>query len=125
MRECAGFPVVTVKARRVRLDPASPRRIGLIDRVCRLGERRAKNPGTTPMRIVCAAIVLLCPLDSAAAQPQAPAEVDLPYLACGSMAPLRSNLTGTPDHSPRSDAALHRLGVRCVGLAVPPVRPHY
>jgi hypothetical protein len=77
------------------------------------------------MRKVCAAIVLLCPLGSAAAQPQAPAEVDLPYSACGSMAPLRSNLTGTPNHSPRSDAALHRLGVRCIGLAAPPVWPRY
>jgi hypothetical protein len=77
------------------------------------------------MRIICAVIFLLCPLGFAAAQPQAPAEVDLPYSACGSMAPLRSNLTGTPDHSTRSDAALHRLGVRCVGLAAPPIRPRY
>jgi hypothetical protein len=77
------------------------------------------------MRIICAAIALLCSLGSAAAQPQPPAEVDLPYSACGSMEPLRSNVTGTPDHSPRSDAALHRLGVRCVGLAAPLVRSRY
>jgi hypothetical protein len=79
-----------------------------------------------PMRIACAAIVLPCLFGSAAAQPQAPAaEVDLPYSACGSMASLRANLTGAPDPSARSDAVLHRLGVRCVGLAAPRVRSRY
>jgi hypothetical protein len=79
-----------------------------------------------PMRIVYAAIVLPCLVGSAAAQPQASAvEVDLPYSACGSMAPLRANLTGSPDRSPRSDAVLHRLGVRCIGLVEPRVRSHY
>ena len=78
------------------------------------------------MRIVYAAIVLPCLVGSAAAQPQASAfEVDLPYSACGSMAPLRANLTGSPDRSPRSDAVLHRLGVRCIGLVEPRVRSHY
>jgi hypothetical protein len=78
------------------------------------------------MRIACAVIVLPCLVGSATAQPQASAvEVDLPYSACGSMAPLRANLTGSPDRSPRSDAALHRLGVRCIGLADPRVRPRY
>jgi hypothetical protein len=77
------------------------------------------------MRIICAAIALLCPLGPAAAQPQAPAEVDLPYSACGTMAPLRANLTGAPDPSLRSDAVLRRLGVRCVGIAAPRVRSHY
>jgi hypothetical protein len=121
MRDCAGFPVVIMETRRVRLDPASPLRIELIDRV--VGWRRYRE--TIPMRIICAVIALLSRLSACAGQPQAPVEVDLPYSACGSMAPLRSNLTGTPDHSPRSDAALHRLGVRCVGLAAPPIRPRY
>jgi hypothetical protein len=78
------------------------------------------------MRIIYAAIALLCPIGSAAAQPQAPAaEIDLPYPACGTMAPLRANLTGAPDPSGRSDAVLHRLGVRCIGAAAPRVRPRY
>jgi hypothetical protein len=92
----------------------------------RSGETAAKNGGTIPMRIVSAAIALLCLVGSAAAQPHAPvAEVDLPYSACGDMAALRANLTGTPDPSPRSDAVLRRLGVRCVGAAAPGVRPRY
>jgi hypothetical protein len=78
------------------------------------------------MRIICAAIALLCPLGSAAAQPQAlAAEIDLPYSACGAMAPLRTNLTGAPDPSAKSDAVLHRLGVRCVSATAPRVRPRY
>jgi hypothetical protein len=78
------------------------------------------------MRIVFAAIALLCLVGSAAAQPQASAaEVNLPYSACGDMATLRANLTGTPDPSPKSDAILDRLGVRCIGAAPPRIRPHY
>jgi hypothetical protein len=78
------------------------------------------------MRIVFAAIALLCLIGSAAAQPQASAaEVNLPYSACGDMATLRANLTGTPDSSPKSDAILHRLGVRCIGALPPGIRPHY
>ncbi len=78
------------------------------------------------MRIILAAIVLPWLVGFAAAQPLAPAvEIDLPYSACGSMAPLRANLTGSPDRSPRSDAILHRLGVRCIGLAEPRVRSRY
>ena len=78
------------------------------------------------MRIVFAAIALLCLVGSAAAQPQASAaEVNLPCSACDDMATLRANLTGTPDPSPKSDAILHRLGVRCIGAAPPRVRPHY
>jgi hypothetical protein len=35
-------------------------------------------------------------------------------------------LTGTPDPSPKSDAILRRLGVRCVGpAAAPRVRQRY
>jgi hypothetical protein len=78
------------------------------------------------MRIIYSAMTLFCVVGCAAAQPQAPAaEVSLPYSACGTMAPLRANLTGAPDPSARSDAVLHRLGVRCVGVAAPRVRPHY
>jgi len=75
------------------------------------------------MRILWAAIALLFCLGSAGAQPQAPAaEVGLPYEACGDMATLRANLTGTPYPSLQSDAVLHRLGVRCIGAAAPRVR---
>ena len=77
------------------------------------------------MRILCPAIALFCFVGSAAAQ--APfADVDLPYSACGEMAELRANLTGAPDPTPKSDAILRRLGVRCVGpVAAPRVRQRY
>jgi hypothetical protein len=79
------------------------------------------------MRITLAAIALLCFVGSAAAQQVTSAsDVDLPYSACGDMAVLRANLTGTPDPSPKSDAVLRRLGVRCVGPAAEPrVRQRY
>jgi hypothetical protein len=79
------------------------------------------------MRFIWAAISLLCCVGSVAAQQVSQAsEFDLPYSACGDMAPLRSNLTGTPDPSPKSDAVLRRLGVRCVGpAAAPRVRQRY
>ena len=78
------------------------------------------------MRIIFAAIVLPCFVGYAAAQPLAPAVmVDLPYSACGDMAALRPNLTGTPDASPKSDAVLRRLGVRCIGARAPQVRARY
>jgi len=81
-----------------------------------------------PMRIASAAIALPCLFGAAeAGQPPAPAlEVELPYSGCEPMAGLRSNLTGTPDPSAKSDALLHELGVRCVSdgyRAV--VRPRY
>src|SRR5208337_4694554 len=38
----------------------------------------------------------------------------LPYPACGDMATLRANLTGTSWETPESDAELRALGVRCV-----------
>jgi len=70
------------------------------------------------MRILWAAIALLFCLGPAVAQPQAlAADVGLPYGACGDMATLRANLTGTPYPSFQSNAALHRLGVRCIGVA--------
>jgi hypothetical protein len=79
------------------------------------------------MRIVFAAIAMLCLVGSAAAQQVANvSDIDLPYSACGDMAVLRANLTGTPDPSPKSDAILRRLGVRCVGpAAAPRVRQRY
>ena len=78
------------------------------------------------MRILCAAIVLLCLLGCAASPPPAPtAQVELPYSACGTMADLRSNLTGTPYPSAKSDAVLMSLGVRCVGEGYPTVRARY
>jgi len=78
------------------------------------------------MRITWAAIALSCLIDCAAAQPQPPAaEGSLPYSACGDMAGLRANLTGTPNPSPKGDAVLRRLGVRCVGVRAPEARAHY
>jgi hypothetical protein len=79
------------------------------------------------MRFAWVAISLICSVGSVAAQQVANvSDVDLPYSACGDMAVLRANLTGTPDPSPRSDAILRRLGVRCVGPAgAPRVRQRY
>jgi hypothetical protein len=78
------------------------------------------------MRIIGAAIALSCLIDCAAAQPQPPAaEGSLPYSACADMAALRPNLTGTPDPSPKGDAVLRRLGVRCVGVRAPQARAPY
>jgi hypothetical protein len=79
------------------------------------------------MRFTWAAISVLCSVGSVAAQEMIHvSDVDLPYAACGNMAALRTNLTGAPDPSPRSDAILRRLGVRCVGpLAAPRVRQRY
>jgi hypothetical protein len=73
------------------------------------------------MRIISAAIILPCLL-GCAAQPPAPyAEVELPYSACEPLADLRNNLIGAPYPSAKSDAILHRLGVRCVGDGAPAV----
>jgi hypothetical protein len=79
------------------------------------------------MRFTWAAISLLCCVGSVAAQQVATvSDIDLPYSACGNMAVLRANLTGTPDPSPKSDDILRRLGVRCVGPeAAPRVRQRY
>jgi hypothetical protein len=79
------------------------------------------------MRFIWAAISLLCCVGSVAAQQVATvSEIDLPYSICGNMTALRTNLTGTPDPSPKSDAVLRRLGVRCVGpAAAPRVRQRY
>jgi hypothetical protein len=77
------------------------------------------------MRPIHAAIALAWLISAAAAQPPAPGpEVSLPYSACGTMTPLRTNLTATPDPSLKSDAILHRLGVRCAGRAAT-VRARY
>ncbi len=78
------------------------------------------------MRILYAAIVLPCLLGCAASPPPAPtAQVELPYTACGTMADLRSNLTGAPYPSAKCDAVLMSLGVRCVGEGYPTVRARY
>jgi hypothetical protein len=79
------------------------------------------------MRVTWAAISLICSVGSVAAQQVAyVSDVELPYAACGDMAALRSNLTGTPEPSLKSDAVLRRLGVRCVGpAAAPRVRQRY
>jgi hypothetical protein len=79
------------------------------------------------MRFILAAIALPYFIGFAAAQRVDPvSDVDLPYSACGDMAALRANLTGTSDPSPKSDAVLRRLGVRCVGpAAAPRVRQRY
>jgi hypothetical protein len=78
------------------------------------------------MRSISVMIALLGLAGSAAGQPQAPVgQIDLPYSACGDMAALRANLTGTPDPSPKSDAVLRRLGVRCIGARPPRFRAGY
>jgi hypothetical protein len=79
------------------------------------------------MRFIWAAISLVCCGGSVAAQQVATvSEIDLPYSICGNMTALRTNLTGTPEPSPKSDALLRRLGVRCVGpAAAPRVRQRY
>jgi len=78
------------------------------------------------MRLICVTIALLGLAGSAAAQPQTPVgQVNLPYSACGDMATIRANLTGTPYPSLRSDAALRRLGVRCIGARAPQFRARY
>ena len=79
------------------------------------------------MRFTWAAISLLCFVGAVVAQQVSQvSDIDLPYSACGDMAALRANLTGTPDSSPKSDAILRRLGVRCVGpAAAPRVRQRY
>ena len=77
------------------------------------------------MRVTYPAIALICFVGSGAAQSPF-VDVDLPYSACGDMAALRTNLTGAPDPTPKSDAMLRRLGVRCVGpVAAPRVRQRY
>ena len=79
------------------------------------------------MRFTWAAISLLCCVGGVAAQQVSQvSDIDLPYSACGDMAALRANLTGAPDPSPKSDAILRRLGVRCVApAAAPRVRQRY
>jgi hypothetical protein len=79
------------------------------------------------MRFTWAAICLIGSVGSLAAQQVSQvSEFELPYSACGDMAALRSNLTGTPDPSPKGDAILRRLGVRCIGpAAAPRVRQRY
>jgi hypothetical protein len=80
----------------------------------------------TSMRLTWAAISLLCSVGAAAAQQVVVSDADLSYAACGTMTALRTNLTGTPDPSPKSDAVLRRLGVRCVGpVDAPRVRQRY
>jgi hypothetical protein len=79
------------------------------------------------MRFTWAAISLLCSVGGGAAQQVSQvSEIDLPYAACGDMTALRNNLTGSPDQTPKSDAILRKLGVRCVGPAASPrVRQRY
>ena len=72
------------------------------------------------MRFICAAIALICFVGVRRRRRRTFPDVDLPYSACGDMAALRTNLTGAPDPSPKSDAILRRLGVRCVGPAAAP-----
>jgi hypothetical protein len=82
------------------------------------------------MRVTALTILLLglsgCTTDQLLTPPYR--EVNLPYSDCGNMASLRSNLTGEPYPSLRSDAELWSLGVRCVGTvysAYPVVRARY
>jgi len=117
----------------VRLDPACLVKAGGSERACLIeqfrdcsSDGRGKNGGTVTMRSISVMIALLGLAGSAAAQPQTPAgQIVLPYSACGDMATLRANLTGTPYPSPRSDAVLRRLGVRCIGARPPQFRARY
>ncbi|HEY1779721.1 MAG TPA: hypothetical protein VGG79_04685 [Roseiarcus sp.] len=78
------------------------------------------------MRSIYAGIALLGLAGSAAAQPHALGpQASLPYPACGDLAALRANLTGAPEPSPKSDAILRKLGVRCVAPSAPQDRAHY
>lgn len=81
------------------------------------------------MRAIGLTIVLMGLSGCEAYPPEPPYRmVNLPYSACGDMASLRTNLTGGPYPSPRSDAELHSLGVRCVAssdLAYSAVRAGY
>ena len=78
------------------------------------------------MRIICLGVILPCVVGCNVQRPAPRAQVDLPYSACEPMADFRSNLTGTPYPSAKSDATLHRRGVRCVGAAYQPaVAPRY
>jgi hypothetical protein len=63
----------------------------------------------------------------APAQPGAPYSLAprLPYAACGDMATIRANLTGNRDLSPKSDALLWMLGVRCIGEGPVALRARY
>ena len=81
----------------------------------------------TSMRFTWAAISLICSVGAVAAQRIVSCfRHDLPYSYCGAMTDLRANLTGEPEPSPKSDAILRRLGVRCVGpAAAPRVRQRY
>jgi hypothetical protein len=71
------------------------------------------------MRITSLAIVLPWLVGCAATRPFPTAQVELPYSACEPMPNLRSNLTGTPYPSPKSDAVLRKLGVRCIARGYP------
>jgi hypothetical protein len=86
---------------------------------------RAMSGGWANWR-VCAAIVLPC-LAGCAGNPSLPGgnPIELPYSACGPMTDLRNNLTGTSDASPKTDALLHRLGVRCIGEGPPAIRARF
>ncbi len=69
-----------------------------------------------PMRSAVIAAVLAGSLSGCAPPPPYVGRADLPYAVCGDMATLRANLTGSPEATPRSDAILRSLGVRCIGL---------
>ena len=69
------------------------------------------------MRVIALATIALGLSGCAANLSPTPAfrSVALPYSACGDMAALRTNLTGDPNPSARSDSELWSLGVRCLG----------
>ncbi len=75
----------------------------------------------TPCLAACMPNPLPAPYGLALNPPPAPyaQAPSLPYPACGDMAALRANVTGTPWETPQTDAELRRLGVRCVGEPYP------
>ncbi len=78
------------------------------------------------MRAIALTVLMLGLTGCSASLPPRPYRtVNLPYSDCGDMAALRSNLTGGPVASPRSDAELWSLGVRCLGSDYSAVRARY
>jgi hypothetical protein len=73
-------------------------------------------------------LAMLTPTLAACVSPQ-PApysqEPTAPYQACGDMAALRANLTGSPAATPASEAILRKLGVRCLVSSPDALRARY
>jgi len=71
------------------------------------------------MRMVSAVIALPLLAGCTASPPLRSAQAELAYSACEPMTEFRNNVTATPYPSAKSDAILHTLGVRCIGMVYP------